>query len=894
MRNIGSNPLRVGRRIAFAASMLAALGASSTAYAQLRPGGKPVLRTPGTVRLPVQATAGGAGAPGGAGATGAPATGGPATGAPSGAQGSGAQGSGAQGAQGSGAQGSGANGGKPVKDPNDPLSSVAQGSKEIDFKPKAGNFLVSFNLDDADLPELVKAISNVTGKRFIYGSKLKSIKATVYSPEKVTAAEAYAAFLSILDANGLTVIPQGQFLKIVESQGAVSQTTPVYGTATPVPAEDRYVTRLYRLSNVDATEVGKALEKFKSKDGDISIYAPGNLLIITETGTNIRRMLRIVEEIDVGSAGDQIWVQPVVNGSAKDLAQKLNDILGLKKGGAPGSPGGGPGGANIVPDERTNSLVITSTKGDYDRILELFKRIDVPMSGEGQLHVVPLQHAQCVELSATLNAILGIGVRGGTTGARPGTPGSPTTTPTTTPTTGTPTAGGGGTGAADDIFEGKVKVTCDEATNSLVTTSSLRDYAQLREVVDKLDKPRRQVFIEAVIMDLDVEHSTDLGLSYHGGAPFTIDGKQSFFYGGNNVKESVIGVPSSIEALALGVRGPDIQGSQNLFGPGISIPALGVVMHALGKDSDSNVLATPHVLATDNIEATISIGQTIPLQTNLGLGLGSLASSAGGASAAGLGALLGGGLGGLTGQNNYKDVGTKIVVKPHVNDSDQVRLDIDEEISDLGARDGALGAASINKRTAKTTLIVRDQQTVVIGGLMRDQYTVGETKIPILGDIPVLGFFFRQQQKQKHKTNLLLILTPYVVRDQDDLRAIFERKMQERQEFLDRYFVFNENAAWQPPLDFSRKNGLVEAIRQAMLDTDERTKIAEDAKRRTKKTHDPVEPVPVPSISGSSKSGTSSAPESGGAVPPQQPKVLPQGTKLRTGSGMSPPRQRVE
>jgi general secretion pathway protein D len=211
----------------------------------------------------------------------------------------------------------------------------------------------------------VKAISNVTGKRFIYGSKLKSMKATVYSPEKVSAAEAYAAFLSILDANGLTVIPQGQFLKIVESQAVVTQTTPVYGTATPVPAEDRYVTRLYRLTNVDATEVGKALEKFKSKDGDISIYAPGNLLIITETGSNIRRMLRIVEEIDVGSAGDQIWVQPVVNGSAKDLAQKLNDILGLKKGGAGGAGGAaggaGAGGANIIPDERTNSLVITAT-----------------------------------------------------------------------------------------------------------------------------------------------------------------------------------------------------------------------------------------------------------------------------------------------------------------------------------------------------------------------------------------------------------------------------------------------------------------------------------------------------------------------------------------------------
>ena len=570
---------------------------------------------------------------------------------------------------------------------------MPQTQKEIDYKPKPGNFQVSFSLEDADLPELVKAISNVTGKRFIYGSKLKSIKATVYSPEKVSAAEAYAAFLSILDANGLTVIPQGQFLKIVESQNAAQLTTPVFGTASPVPAEDRYVTRLYRLSNVDAAEVSKALEKFKTKDGDISVYAPGNLLIVTDTGTNIRRMLRIVEEIDVGTAGDQIWVQPVVNGSAGEMAQKLNEILGVKS--------GGKGGANVISDDRTNSLVITATKGDYERILELFKRIDVPMSGDGQLHVVPLQHAQCSELSTTLNSILGSG-SGSSGRTTTGGAGRPTPTgPSRTGATGAAGAGGttagGGTGQSDDIFEGKVKVTCDEATNSLVTTSSLRDYAQLREVIDKLDMPRRQVFIEAVIMDLDVEHSTDLGLSYHGGAPFTVGGKQSFLYGGNNVAESVTGVPSAIEGLALGVRGPDVEGTENIFGPGVSIPALGVVLHALGKDSDSNVLATPHVLATDNIQAEISIGQTIPLQNNLGLGLGSLASAAGGAAAtAGIASLLGGGgLGGS--QSNYKDVGTKIDVTPHVNDSDQVRLDIEEEISDLGARDGALGAATINK-----------------------------------------------------------------------------------------------------------------------------------------------------------------------------------------------------
>ncbi|MDC0679913.1 hypothetical protein POL72_19380 [Sorangium sp. wiwo2] len=262
------------------------------------------------------------------------------------------------------------------------------------------------------------------------------------------------------------------------------------------------------------------------------------------------------------------------------------------------------------------------------------------------------------------------------------------------------------------------------------------------------------------------------------------------------------------------------------------------------------------MLATDNVAAEISIGQNIPLQTNVGGGgLNQLASLAGGAGAAGgLGALGGllGGLGGLGGGAAARqDVGTKIKVVPHVNDSDQVRLELSEEISDAGAPlEGALGAIPINKRTASTTLVVRDQQTVVIGGLMRDGMTTSETKIPVLGDIPVLGFLFRQRVKTKTKTNLLLVLTPYVIRDQDDLRTIFERKMQERQEFIDRYFVFSESAAWEPPRDFGRANGLLEDIRQSMLAEEERARLEEEARPKGPREHVPVDPVGLPTFGG--------------------------------------------
>lgn len=738
---------------------------------------------------------------------------------------------------------------------DDAMSAVKQAMKEIEFKPMPGGALVSFNLDDADLPELVKAISNITGRRFIYGGKIRSIKATVYSPEKVSVAEAYSAFLSILDTNGMTVIPHGRFLKILETPGIVTQTTPIIGTAVPVTGEDRYVTRLYRVSNVDASDVATVLGKFKSKDGDVTVYAPGNLLIITDTGTNIQRMLRIVEEVDIGSAGDQLFVEPVHYGAASEMAAKLNEILDLK-GGAGAK--GGKAAARIVADDRTNSLVITSTQSDYLRLLELIKRVDVPQTGEGEIRVLPLQHAGCKELSQTLNTILGgaTAAGGAARGARQAAAANP---------------------AATEIFEGQVRVSCDEATNSLVTTSSLRDFAQLRPVIDRLDMPRRQVFIEAVIMDVNVDRSLDIGLGYHAGAPVSFGDEQGVFYGGNNPGQSILGVPANLEALALGLRGPQIEGSSNLFGTGVSIPALGVVLHALAKNGDTNVLATPHILATDNIAAEISIGQNIPLQTNVGgLGsLGSLAGAAGGTAAlGGLGGLLGG-MGGF--QAPRQDIGTKIKVIPHVNDSDQVRLELTEEISDAGSPIGALGAIPINKRTANTTLIVRDQQTVVIGGLVRDAVTNGQTKVPLLGDIPVLGVLFRQSTKKTTKTNLLLILTPHIIRDQDDLRSVFERKMQERQEFLDRYFVFNQGAAWEPPRDFSRATGLIEDIRQSQLKIEEKERLEREMRTKSPRTHDtPSEPIPLPSMSGhGAGAGATPATPAAPATPatPRRPRV---------------------
>ena len=744
----------------------------------------------------------------------------------------------------------------------------------MEYSPRGEGERVSFSLEDADLPELVRVIGELTGKRFIFGGKVRNIKATVFSPQKVTVAEAYQAFLSILDANGMTVVPHGRFYKIVESPDAKTG-APVYVAGQAGSTEDRYITRIHRLHHVNADEVANVLGHFKSKDGDITVYGPGNLLIITDTGTNIQRMMHILEDVDVGGVGDQIWIEPIHYGMASDIQARLDDVFDLK-GGTPQkdakSPTVGAAGgsdlhiAKILADDRSNTLVIIATERAYLRVLEFIKRLDVPLrTGEGEIHVLALQHADAVELTKTLTEI----VTGAATTAA-GAPGKP-----------------GGTPLA--IFESGVKISADKATNSIVVTSSLRDFANLRTVIDKLDQPRRQVFIEAVIMDLTIDRENQLGVAFHTGAEANTDfngatGTTTVFGGLNPFRTILLPSPTdaTLNAFALGIRGPGIPGTENLLGTGVSIPAFGVLINALASTNDADILSTPHILATDNIPAEINVGQNIPLQTNFG-GFGGLPGAAGGAAGAAAGALGAlGGFGGFGATAPRQDIGTKVKIVPHLNDSDEVRLEVTEEISDVTGQQpiGTLGVVPFSKRTAQTQLVVKDQQTVVIGGLVRNRIARTQTKIPLLGDIPVLGVLFRSDSSAMQKSNLILVLTPYIVREQADLRTVFERKMQERQEFLDHYFVFSDQTQYEAPKDYSRMNGLLEEIRQSFADVAAQIDIQRDQQPKEMRVHVPGQPLELP---------TSIAPGTGAAAAPAGAAPAPATPPPAAAPGAPPP-----
>ncbi len=792
-----------------------------------------------------------------------------------------------------------------------PTPSAAPSTKVAKkFKALRPRDKVTFNLENADLQELVKLIADITGKRFIIPGKTRDIQATVYAPSEVTAAAAYQAFLSILEINGMTVVPSGRYLKLVESENIESRPIPLY-TGGKVPSYDSYVTHMHQVGNISSNDATELLSRFKSPEGNITAYGPTNMIIMTDTGSNIRRMLRILKKVDVPRTGEQLWIEPVHHANATELAETIQKIFPTEddkdnsrpnrddarqrrrtrrlrndspssepsssSGGAVGEPGLDAGLTNIFADERTNSLVIMASERAYLRVLELIRRFDIPLEGEGRIRVHFLQNGDAQDIAGTLQSLVG---SSGSTGAASRRP--------------RPGAAPSAQSSSAALFEGEVQVTAHEASNALVIVSSLHDYAALRRVIDKLDAPRRQVFIEAVIMELSISRTNTLGLSFHGGiGDQPVDGALSIL--GFNAQGSLSPLnQDTLTGLAAGVTGPTIAESQQLLG--VSIPAFGVVLNALANTGDANILSTPHIIALDNTEAEISVGENIPLQTS-GIPAGALG---------GLGGLLGGvnnqqgnnnlgalagAAGGFAGAVPRQDIGTTIRLTPHINDDNSIRLEIEEEISDRGATEGSLGVVSINRREASTEVVVKDQQTVVIGGLMRDTVTTGESKVPILGDIPLLGVLFRRTTKSKQKNNLLLFLTPYVIRDTSDLRAIFERKMRERQDFIDRYFVFGDSE-YTPPTDYSRTRGLVTEISNQLQVVSEERRLTEAARSRPEPKHVPRSPVGVATdtdtiVEGQDPDATAPEPlpdkdkkdTSDTATPEASPKATPGSTK---------------
>jgi len=462
--------------------------------------------------------------------------------------------------------------------------------------------------------------------------------------------------------------------------------------------------------------------------------------------------------------------------------------------------------SKVISDDRTNRLLIVATRRSYRRVKKLIERLDIAVEGDGQVHIHQLNHAKAADLSSVLSN-LSSNQRGRSSRRK-----SSRSKKRKSKKRGKSSAGS--TSAA--LFEGEVSVTADEDTNSLVITASLKDYLALKRVIDVLDRPRRQVFIEAIVMEVAIKNDRSFGIASHLGYNPQFGGKDGLL-----VMANPAGGPSFFQNITdaasltgLAVQGPPIEIE------GVSLPSFGAILRAVATNSDVNVLSTPHILTTDNEQAEITVGENVPFVSGFvgGGGLG------GGAT---------GGLGGLLPTVNVQrqDVALSLKITPRINAANFVTLEIDQVVEELGEPNERLGP-STSKRSIKSTVVVKDQNTVVIGGLQKNRQGNTKTAFPFLGEIPVIGYLFRSSRRDRQRVNLLLMLTPHVIEGPQDFKTIMKRKLEEHREFVERFHKEGDNLVLT--VDYRKKHGVLEAIRQTLREVRKEQQLLEELKRQEK------------------------------------------------------------
>jgi len=700
------------------------------------------------------------------------------------------------------------------------------------YRPKRTptNTRVTIDFRQAQLEEVVKFFSGTMNQNFIISDSINTSKTiTIISPKEVSLSEAYRAFLAALQMNGLTIVPFGSFYKIVESAKAIQEPQRPYGPNERVPNEARMVTAIIPIENSAVDEIQPVIQSFLTPEAKVVPF--GSSLIITENGANLRRIQDLVIKLDRGDSANKLYVYKVQHAEAGEIATRIEAIFSAQKGQAATTgaraqaqtkdSSSGSGAAtdvkfsDIIADERTNQLIIVSDKKSFDRIREMIEILDVPTAVGGQVHVKSLEYADAEELASTLSSLSSGAQRAQTR-----------TQPQQRNVRGQATPPAAGDVAT--LLSGDIQITAYKPTNSLVVIAAPRDFMALETVIDLLDLPRRQVYVEAVIMEIGLDTNRQLGLGFSAGIGHDFDAfipqsavedglisdTRGLVVGRSNFK-GLEGAASS--AGVLGLLGPQV----TIPGTSISLPAFALLLQATQTDNSVNILSTPAILTMDNEEAEIVVGERVPFLRGVaagGGGLSSLLGAVGGdaaTSAAASAAASLSGLGGLVSPIEYEDVGITLRIKPQVNESEYVRLEVNQEVSDIkGAGGLGAGAPITTRRTVKTVVLVKDQATVVIGGLIREVENETVEKVPFLGDIPLVGVLFRNTSVIKNKQNLVLMLTPYIIENEADLQKIQKRKMQEREELLKLFG--RRDLQYIKTVNFQKKTGLLDRMKSTI------------------------------------------------------------------------------
>jgi general secretion pathway protein D len=733
--------------------------------------------------------------------------------------------------------------------------------------------VVRLNLKpDTPVTDLIAWISSITCARFVIGVPVGGKKVTILSPQLITPREAYHLFFAALDSVGLTVEETAGFLRVIESAKARFVPLPIVGAGEKVATAPRYVTRLLRLQHLDAADyTNKVLNRLKTPGGDIVAYRGS--LIITDQSDNVDRLVKITREFEVPSTSrDKLWIVGVKHMSVLDMASRIAEVAnvlqlgtGQRKTAAhplpPKNPNPRPPGdllsdltiTKIVPDVRTNSLIAVASERAHAWLVALVRRFDQPLEEEGRgtegrFRVYYCENANCNELAATLSAITGVQVVGSLTraGKQAGKKAGPAAV-----------ARPAGRSTAQALsFQSDVRVAFDAPTNSLVIMATPRDYQGLLHVIKTLDSPRKQIFIEATIMEVLLDKTRKLGVSYHGGAGKSVAGQSSLVLGGFNASQTMnpttlLGDLGGLSAAVFGPSTGDLGNSTLFKGLPINIPSFGVFLQLVQTNNDVNILSQPDLLILNNQEGEISVGEVLPFPNRTAMAMAGAAGS--GASVSPFTSV------------QRQPVELKLKLSPAVSESDLVRLDVSQEVSDVTSQNfNGLGPAT-SKRSVKTTVVVPDQHTVVVGGLMADRTVETVQKIPILGDIPVLGFFFRSKTTQVKKSNILIALTPYVISDLSDLRRVAEKKMRARREFIDRYSAIESRRGTVGlDIDYRRRRGMLEeinrSVRQMEHDEAELRRIRDRDLREESATIEPAPQATTTSAEAAARPASSASP----------------------------------
>ncbi len=586
---------------------------------------------------------------------------------------------------------------------------------------------VSIDFDNVDIKVFIKFISKLTHKNFVVDHRVKG-KVTVISPTKISVKEAYQVFESVLSIHGFSTVEAGKVIKVIPAPSARADNVDTRITQSSEATSDRLVTRLIPLDFADPEELKRLFTPLLPKGSVVLSYKDTSMLIVTAPQSSIKRLLKIIHRIDVPSIGKTISVIPVEHADATQLTKTLSTVFKARLKTTKGKP---PimDMVTLTADQRTNSIILLASKVETQRAADLIKILDQEIpKGKERIRVYYLEHALAEDLVKVLQKI---------------------------PTEKKNASKSPGKKAAAVLSE-KVNINADPATNSLIIMANKEDYPVLEEVIAKLDIPRAMVYIECLIMEVNVSRGLNIGTEWQTSQAYS-GGETGGTVGFGGTGTSGFTNSGSLGDLPKGFS-VGVLGDAFTIG-GVKFPDIKAVVNALQTDEDVNILSTPQILTTENKEATITVGSNIPYQTRSAAESGTSTYSS----------------------YEYKDVGITLKITPRISKGRMVHLDVFQELTKLTNvnKDDGTDRPTTLKRQIETTIIVEDANSVVIGGLIDETMSRSDSQTPCLGDVPGLGWAFKSAIEGKDKTNLYVFLTPKVIKSPLEAKTLYQDKRKE-------------------------------------------------------------------------------------------------------------------